>query len=92
MLPLFISVQDKTSSITFLDLLCTLDMVAFTLAMGTGEQMGCSMVVEDLWFQDQFGIPNTVLGYIIRKKNSCFMIYNIRKTFNYKSIKRQQRI
>ena len=49
-----------SSSITLLDLLCTLDMAALTSAMGTEDQVGCGMVLEDLGFEEQFGVPSQV--------------------------------
>ena len=54
------SVQEKNKTIPFLDLLCTLDKVTLMKAMVAENKTDCSLLVEDTWFKDQFGLNNTV--------------------------------
>ena len=55
-----ISSQPLSSSILFLDILCTLDMAALTLAMEAEEQVMCGVEVEDIRFKKQFGVASKV--------------------------------
>ena len=48
--------QTLSTNFLFLDLLCSLDMAA----MGTGEQVGCGLEVEDIRVKEQFGIASRV--------------------------------
>ena len=56
-----ISSQPLSSSILFLDILCTLDMEALTLAMEAEGQVMCGVEVENIRFKKQFGIASKVV-------------------------------
>ena len=64
-----------------MDLQCTVDMEALNIAMETADVEKCTMMVEDEWFEDQFGIPNMVF-IKLKKGIKLHDILFLRKTFN----------
>ena len=57
---MYCSGPEVIDSITFLDLQCSLDVAGLNYANGTDDKVACSLRVEDLQFEEQFGLQNQV--------------------------------